>query len=376
LVGLYNGDINNDNAIRIWAGNTTIESAPFRVSQNGKMYASNAEIAGKVTATDGAIGGFIISETNICDVSGNVGLSSAGTDTASVRIWAGGTTINSAPFRILQSGKMISSNADISGKITASSGMIGPFNINNSGIYVGDIENMATSKANFVYIHSSSIKLGQQAGLWTPGDIANMKVFIGRNADPSITDVDAYCSCGLYIYRQMNADASHYYTPAARIVSDNVVNRNIAMRLEGGLQVWGGIMERGHFMLLSGSGSANVLDLSFGTTFLIKNTYQDDYWFYVPKLSQVREQLGITDNSQPFCVPIRIMVSAGSRSIVIASQKYISSVSDAEGGTFRLSDSFQEWNSSRVTMAIGDMVEFYLCYDGSEYWQLLRNHRD
>jgi hypothetical protein len=109
---------------------------------------------------------------------------------------------------------------------------------------------------------------------------------------------------------------------------------------------------------------------------LIKNTYQDDYWFYVPKLSQVREQLGITDNSQPFCVPIRIMVSAGSRSIVIASQKYISSVSDAEGGTFRLSDSFQEWNSSRVTMAIGDMVEFYLCYDGSEYWQLLRNHRD
>lgn len=41
------------------------ESAPFMVSQKGKLIADNADITGKITATEGEIGGFKISKTDL-----------------------------------------------------------------------------------------------------------------------------------------------------------------------------------------------------------------------------------------------------------------------------------------------------------------------
>lgn len=56
-------------SIRFWAGGTynnrADESTPFRVTQSGKFYASNAEITGKVIATSGQIGGWSISGSTI-----------------------------------------------------------------------------------------------------------------------------------------------------------------------------------------------------------------------------------------------------------------------------------------------------------------------
>lgn len=51
-----------DTDVRFWAGSTPAnkETAPFRVLQNGKFYATNAEISGKITSTEGSIGGFTI----------------------------------------------------------------------------------------------------------------------------------------------------------------------------------------------------------------------------------------------------------------------------------------------------------------------------
>ena len=46
--------------IRFWAGADTPASAPFRVGQSGAVYASNASIAGTITSTAGAIGGFTL----------------------------------------------------------------------------------------------------------------------------------------------------------------------------------------------------------------------------------------------------------------------------------------------------------------------------
>lgn len=47
--------------VRIWAGasESNRRKAPFRVLQNGKVYATNAEIEGKVTATDGSFTGTV-----------------------------------------------------------------------------------------------------------------------------------------------------------------------------------------------------------------------------------------------------------------------------------------------------------------------------
>lgn len=51
---------NDDNSIRVWAGNVDRERAPFRVTQDGTMYASQAIIEGIIRATSGYIAGFEI----------------------------------------------------------------------------------------------------------------------------------------------------------------------------------------------------------------------------------------------------------------------------------------------------------------------------
>lgn len=63
--------------VRIWAGASegNRRSAPFRVLQNGKVIASDAEIAGKVTSNEGEIGGWKLSAGRLTssdkDASGN-----------------------------------------------------------------------------------------------------------------------------------------------------------------------------------------------------------------------------------------------------------------------------------------------------------------
>ena len=61
-VGLSSEGV-TDSSIRIYAGDTTASSAPFRVTDGGKLFASNADIEGKVVADDGEIGGWIIDDT-------------------------------------------------------------------------------------------------------------------------------------------------------------------------------------------------------------------------------------------------------------------------------------------------------------------------
>lgn len=46
--------------IRIWAGSNTPDTSPFRVTENGKMWATDAHIQGEVNATSGLIGGLKI----------------------------------------------------------------------------------------------------------------------------------------------------------------------------------------------------------------------------------------------------------------------------------------------------------------------------
>lgn len=60
-----------DGSVRFWAGSEedSMDTAPFRVTQAGKVYASDAEIAGKVDAKSGSIGEFEIAERRIGVVS-------------------------------------------------------------------------------------------------------------------------------------------------------------------------------------------------------------------------------------------------------------------------------------------------------------------
>ena len=65
--------------IRMWAGSSTPDDAPFRVTEDGKVHAENAEITGEVNATGGTFknikspnNSFVIKENGDIEITGKV----------------------------------------------------------------------------------------------------------------------------------------------------------------------------------------------------------------------------------------------------------------------------------------------------------------
>ena len=258
----------------------------------------------------------------------------------------------------------------ISGQITASSGKIGDFSINREGLYYGDIAKWtSTDKTNMSQIGPNFVRMEQQVGYFSAGDIAYQKIGLGAGSDPTQNyESDKYCGSALYIYRKMNSISDMYF-PAAQIISDNVANRNIGLRVVGGLQVHGGVIESGHIMEYSKDDDATVLDLSFGTTFLLFNRASAPHDFFFPQLSQVRKQLGISDTSMSFCVPIRVVCGSGSNNCCISAASAASnSPGKEEGGS--IVDNNGNWDYSRsksyganrMPLGKGDCWTFALIY--------------
>ena len=289
-------------------------------------------------------------------------------------------------------------NANISGTVTARKGNIGPFSIGNDGLYTGDYNKWWTDeKENFVYLNSSSFLLEQQVGYFAAGDIAHLKVGFGRGSDPtSQGNQDAYCASAMYIYRKMNS-GTDLYRPAAKIISDNVINRNVALELQGALRVKGGIIEHGYFMEYTKKGDTNVIDFSFATTFLLKNSTGKRIQFFYPTLSDARKQLGITDNLESFCVPFTIIIDRDSYQITFSSTcKAATPTTSAEGGSIygvgtiredkihvgiggeKLYEYYRkdsEASNSQILMSSCDVKRFALCFTPSTgyYCILLSN---
>lgn len=256
-------------------------------------------------------------------------------------------------------------NLQIEGEITSSSGQIGPFTIGNNGIYAGDKDKWRTDEhANFCYLNSSSLLLEQQVGYFQAGSVASLKVGLGRGSNPNLNnDQVAYCASAMYIYRRMNLNDS-IYEPAMQVISNNVVNRDISARFVGGVQVHGGIISSGHSLAYSKDGDTNLIDLSFGTTVLLydsagpqtsgkRRTYTA---FFLPTLSEARQQLGISDSTKPFAILVTVIARKDSKDFMICSQK-----SKPNGGELVDSDG-GEWDESHHIMGPGDCCTFSLCF--------------
>lgn len=110
-----------------WAGGSNQNTAKFRVNHAGQLWASNATIAGNITATSGKIGKYRISSSYLITGSGS-SCTGMGGDKA---FWAGSDDSSKAPFRVGYNGKLWASNATISGIINSTDGSIGGWKINS-----------------------------------------------------------------------------------------------------------------------------------------------------------------------------------------------------------------------------------------------------
>ena len=116
-----------------WSSNTNV----FYVRNNGQLYAKNADVSGKITASSGKIGGWNIGTNDISGENGNykalISKSAIGT---SGNVVFGVYNGSAWTCYMDGTGKLVASNADISGKITATSGSIGGCSISDGVLNV------------------------------------------------------------------------------------------------------------------------------------------------------------------------------------------------------------------------------------------------
>ncbi len=123
-----------------WAGSGGV----FRVNRAGKLWASDAVIAGNITAISGKIGKYNITDKWLISGSGST-CTGMGGDQA---FWAGNESSNNAPFHVSYDGSLYASKANISGIINSTSGSIGGWKIKNSSIYVKSTDGLKQTSLN------------------------------------------------------------------------------------------------------------------------------------------------------------------------------------------------------------------------------------
>ena len=258
-------------------------------------------------------------------------------------------------FKILADGSIESRNGKFFGEIQATTGKIGYFSIDSQGLYYGDLSRWTDPvyKQDLAAIRPGLIRLQSEEGYFSPGDIANVKVAIGNGADPTLTGSSSLCNCAGYFYRQMNPSSGDYYLPAVKIISDNVINRDVALYAEGAIVCQGGLLSSGHF---NDTNSVTVLDFSFGTTQLIYNTVKR--YVYLPTLSIMKQ---VMNSTGVFAVFVRLVARyENSQSFFVTFQEGQSSL------YFRNNNGGHYGND--IEMAAGDVLELLLIYDGGNYY--------
>lgn len=274
-------------------------------------------------------------------------------------------------------------NAKLKGHIEAGDGKIGGFDINRDSLFHGDPSKWATTdNENISQVGWNFIRIAQ-AITYVNRPIAYQKIGIGGNANPNDKeDSNSVGSTAMYIYRKMLAYTEEKaYKPAAIIESRNVQNRNIALRLIGGLQVYGGVIQHGRVMTYTKDGDTNELNLSFGTMFTLRNDSADSMDFFFPSLPEARHQLGITDADEEFCIPVTVVAAAGTTKFAISTQLAAQDTSYTEADGGRFVDNNGTWDygndkhygGNRIAMENGDSWSFSLTFTKAQgyYIQIL-----
>lgn len=127
-----------------WAGGAGTDTAKFRVNHAGKLWASNATIAGNITATSGKIGKYNITNNYLISGSGSTCTGMGGNQA----FWAGSDSSSNAPFHVSYNGSLYASKANISGTINSTDGSIGGWKIKNSSIYVKSTDGLKQTSLN------------------------------------------------------------------------------------------------------------------------------------------------------------------------------------------------------------------------------------
>lgn len=159
---------------------------------NGNLIAKNANLSGEITATDGSIGKFKITDQWLTTGSGST---CAGLGGSGQAFWAGAANSTVAPFRVGYDGSFTSSNADISGKITATNGKIGRYDITSTYLMTNSGSNASGIGGNQAFwagaedSNSAPFRVGYDGVLWAENAAIRGSIETGNLGDEGDTVV-------------------------------------------------------------------------------------------------------------------------------------------------------------------------------------------
>ena len=343
------------------SGYTPLTQSKFLVDDEGNVTMNNATmnsatVYGTIYANAGKIGGTNgwtiatnqISEGTLGD-DGSMFLSTTDIDGtglssshplhhANLRFTVG------SKFGVLSDGTLVASNANISGNLTIPStgGSVSYSNANgNFGFFLSSMTAFESRRSDYL------------SGGTTRGALLHIKTLAVSNTYRGIfCDAEVEMQGKTQLLRAYS-DRDNQAVNALIVEGiDNKSHETIALSL----RLKGGLMQMGQRLY----GPGGTIDLSAGTTVLIKCTNNDSD-FFLPSLSAIRSQLGC-ESTDTFCLPVTIVGAKGTLTY---------NVKTGDG----CSEYFIGWDGDNryvlIEMSEGDSLELMLVYDGTTYYAQL-----
>jgi hypothetical protein len=360
LVALVNSEYDGERSVitlygfsEILPGRVTTDRI---VSADGKTYfdLANSKIGGLINFIDGLVSGDIGigNETGI-----NAGMSGFGNAGADIRLWAGETKAKkgNAPFRVTHDGLLIASNAEITGKVNATSGEIGGFEIGSGRIGVLD-----NDLYNGLGLYNEFIKFSE-SGIWAG---------IGTNVLPASTGLVA-------VGRLENQTKNSYGTNYGLVISVKNALNNIAIAATGDI-ICNGFMADYPFTIITPA--ANTIHIPGDTTTpsmfkILAKFVNSNSGIGFPTRNSVASKLNISTTT-PFAVKMIIIGSAATTQAgYIRGRNTETSGMETTQYAQRLNND-GGIETGKLGIAAGDVAEFMLVWDGSNYYAYLLNYRN
>lgn len=265
-----------------------------------------------------------------------------------IRIWAGSTTPDNAPFRVDVDGNLVATKADISGTINATSGKIAGFNISGSALTNGpDFSNDAC----IIFRNDTHKTFAGIGGNVLPATTGNRAVARFENEDSN-----NFWGLGRNIAMLLsakNADINHAFLGTGN----------------GNLDGW---ISGYHYSKYTIKSSNTIYDgflkISKNNKWIVYATGSSS-GITLPTLSQVRKALGI-GTSTPFCIEFIVVADLNSQNgfKIYGRCKKEVTVNGAKQTPYFTGEypTMTHWNNGRfdnLEMGAGDAVTFLLVYD-------------
>lgn len=265
-----------------------------------------------------------------------------------IRIWAGSTTPDNAPFRVDVDGNLVATKADISGTINATSGKIAGFNISGSALTNGpDFSNDAC----IIFRNDTHKTFAGIGGNVLPATTGNRAVARFENEDSN-----NFWGLGRNIAMLLsakNADINHAFLGTGN----------------GNLDGW---ISGYHYSKYTINSSNTIYDgflkISKNNKWIVYATGSSS-GITLPTLSQVRKALGI-GTSTPFCIEFIVVADLNSQNgfNIYGRCKKEVTVNGAKQTPYFTGEypTMTHWNNGRfdnLEMGAGDAVTFLLVYD-------------